>query len=392
MSNGPGAKKLFLFLSTTALYWLTLYAYVPIVSSYADEMKASVMMVGLIGGAYGFTQMLARIPLGIISDKTGRRKPFMLAGIGFALFAGVIVLLWQSPASLLLARASGGLGAAAWVPFTVLFASYFPPDRAPTAMGIINAVCNGGQLLASLLCGLLVSSFGSAAPFGLTVLSGAAAFLLCFFIVEKAGQARRAPLKLRDLVAVAKNRHTLIVASLGILSQYVTFAAIFCFTPLMAKLSFGATKGELSILTAINTGAALAGAFFCARITRVVPPKKLLVGCYLFSALLYALLPHVPSLPGLYAAQLFLGFSDSCGFTLLLALVLQGVSSDKQATAMGFFQAIYAVGMVLGPIVTGFVREASGGFPIAYLSVSAVGLAAATITGFVLKPASAEAR
>jgi len=64
---------------------VSLYAYVPILSPYAESLGASYKMVGMIIGSYGFTQMLLRIPLGIISDKMGNRKLFIISGIAFFL-------------------------------------------------------------------------------------------------------------------------------------------------------------------------------------------------------------------------------------------------------------------------------------------------------------------
>ena len=56
------------------LYWFSLYVYTPIFSIYVVSLGASLKMAGLIFGSYGFTQMLLRIPLGILSDGIKTRK------------------------------------------------------------------------------------------------------------------------------------------------------------------------------------------------------------------------------------------------------------------------------------------------------------------------------
>jgi uroporphyrinogen-III decarboxylase len=47
--------------------------------------------------------------------------------------------------------------------------------------------------------------------------------------------------------------------------------------------------------------------------------------------------------------------------TLLMALSLKGVNSRGKTTAMGFFQGVYSVGMMLGPALMGALIENGGG-------------------------------
>ena len=61
-------KKRFIFIVTTTLFWFSLYAYIPIFPGYIENSGASHRMVGLIIGSYGFSQMLIRIPLGIVDN------------------------------------------------------------------------------------------------------------------------------------------------------------------------------------------------------------------------------------------------------------------------------------------------------------------------------------
>ncbi len=47
-------------------------------------------------------------------------------------------------------------------------------------------------------------------------------------------------------------------------------------------------------------------------------------------------------------------------FPLLMGLAIQPFPLAQQATAMGFFQSIYAAGMSLGPLITGWIGEHRG--------------------------------
>ncbi|MDR0272568.1 MAG: MFS transporter, partial [Clostridiales bacterium] len=60
-------NRIALFYIVTSFFWFSLYTYVPYVSPYAENLGANHRLIGLIGGAYGFTQMAIRFPLGIFS-------------------------------------------------------------------------------------------------------------------------------------------------------------------------------------------------------------------------------------------------------------------------------------------------------------------------------------
>ena len=107
MKSGRAYSLVFIFL--TFLFWLASYPPVPIVSAFADAMGASAGMIGLIGGAYGLAMVIVRMPLGILSDRLGKRKIFIILGGAAALCAAAVVQLRPSPQTLLFSRALCGL-------------------------------------------------------------------------------------------------------------------------------------------------------------------------------------------------------------------------------------------------------------------------------------------
>ena len=61
--------------------------------------------------------------------------------------------------------------------------------------------------------------------------------------------------------------------------------------------------------------------------------------------------------------------------TLLISLSLRAVAPEDRATGMGIYQAIYAAGMLAGPVVSGYLAQASSLAAVFYL-LAAVSLAA----------------
>ncbi|MNC63630.1 putative transporter [compost metagenome] len=78
------------------------------------------------------------------------------------------------------------------------------------------------------------------------------------------------------------------------------------------------------------------------------------------SALFTLLIPGMPTLAALCATQVGNGLMQGLIFPLLLGKSVSDVAPFKRATAMGFYQAVYAVGMSGGPFVAGWMSAAYG--------------------------------
>ena len=118
--------------SAVFLFWFSVYTYPSFLTSYAvDTLHATNVLAGMIVGSYGLTQMILRIPLGILSDVLKRRKPFVMLGFGLSIVASGGLALADIlagreivPEGLALAalfcRGVSGMTAAAWVNLSVL--------------------------------------------------------------------------------------------------------------------------------------------------------------------------------------------------------------------------------------------------------------------------------
>ena len=86
-----------------------------------------------------------------------------------------------------------------------------------------------------------------------------------------------------------------------------------------------------------------------------------------------------------------LQFIGGLGFTSLLSLfmssAMRGIPLEKKSTAMGFFQAVYGVGMTFGPMLAGLLLTQWGMIP-AYFSLA--GLCVAGLLIVLLPRASKE--
>ncbi|MDN5870409.1 MAG: MFS transporter [Nitrococcus sp.] len=99
--------------SIFGLRMLGLFFIMPVFTLYADEYtSATPLLIGLALGAYGLTQAILQVPMGMASDRIGR-KPIIIGGlIAFAL-GSVVAALSTSIYGVIIGRALQGCGAIA---------------------------------------------------------------------------------------------------------------------------------------------------------------------------------------------------------------------------------------------------------------------------------------
>jgi len=380
------SNRIPLYYIVTILYWFSIYTYVPLLSPYVSVLHGTLFMSGIIVGSYGFTQMLLRIPLGIWSDRIGRRKPFLICGIAIGTLSSVGLALTSTVGSVLLFRALAGVAAASWVVFTVLYASYHDRASAPKAMGVISFYTSIGQMVATTAGGIIAQHFNWHAAFWLGASGGVLAFALSFFIVDRPPQANAAKVRPAELLKVGNDRILLGVSALAVLAQIITFSTMFGFTP-VAAVHLGANKADLSLLTLLSTlPNAIASLYSGGLFSRKLGERNVILLGFVITAMFSCVIPFVHYLPLLHVTQAFNGFGQGLCMPVLMGLAIHHVAPERRATAMGFYQAIYSLGMFGGPAMFGFIGQAFN-LQSSFLVVGAISLMAAIATLY-LTPAN----
>lgn len=361
-------RSILLFCAATFFYWTALYLYVPILPVYAQSLGASLSMVGIIIASYALPQFLLRIPIGVWSDALGRRKPFVAGGIVMASVGALGLGLAPNPWSLSLARVATGLGAATWVTFTVYLASYYHQEDTGRAIGIINFVNGAAVVVATSVGGAVAEVWGFKFTFiGATLLGIVALVTLLFAREPRIRQAETA--SWRSFTRVSTHPLLLTVASMGILLYFANSASVFGFIPVYGA-KIGASSADLGIITMLAVGSSAVASLAAVHMAERWGNRfTIVLGSILMSMALLAV-PFIHSVYLLKAVQIANGLGKGILATTLMALSIRAVAPQQQATAMGVYQAIYAGGMLLGPLVSGFLADSQGLATVFYLSAS----------------------
>lgn len=203
-------------------------------------------------------------------------------------------------------------------------------------------------------------ALGLECPFLIGGIVAIAALILALRLPEQKQEKRQNAIQIKELAGVVKEPLLVKVSLLSVLAHCVLFITMFGYTPNQA-LNIGASKESLGWLTlafmiphAIATlyGSRLFGGLLGDR-------GKLMLG-FAGSALFTLLIPSMSTLAALCLTQVGNGFMQGLIFPLLLSKSVSEIDPFKRATAMGFYQAVYAIGMSAGPFVAGWMSSVYG--------------------------------
>lgn len=342
-----------------ALFWAAMYVYTPVFPVYAGTLGASMSVVGIAVGAYGFTQMLLRIPLGMWSDAIGKRRVFIVAGITVCGLAAIGFAFAPSPGWLIVFRGLMGVAAATWVCATILFTSYFPKAHPSLPLSIMTFASATGQLAGVSSGGEIAQRLGWTAPFWVALALSALGAIVLWRVPDDVS-ARAMPISLDGMMRTASSAPLILACLLGIVMQYVSWSTNNGFVPVLAAERFAATRAQLGYLTT-------AGLLAYVLVSLLTPRLIARAGEGLTLAIALVLLslgtlptPLADGLSALTLLQVVAGVGRGLLYPLLLSLAIATTAPRDRASAMGIFQGTYGLGMFVGPAFSGAIAEALG--------------------------------
>lgn len=216
-----------------ALRMLGMFLILPVFAIYAEKLQGADnhTLIGIALGSYGLTQALLQLPLGMLSDRIGRKKVIygglLLFAIGSFVAAGA-----HDIATLTLGRIIQGAGAIS-AAITALLADLTREENRTKAMAMIG-MSIGTTFAASLVLGPLLAKYiGVNGIFALTGFLSLAALIGVWLIIPNPAQSRfhsDAEANTKRLPAVLKNSQ-LLRLNYGIFALHAAQMAMFVTIP-----------------------------------------------------------------------------------------------------------------------------------------------------------------
>ncbi|SSY80904.1 MFS transporter [Alysiella crassa] len=341
-----------------ALRMLGMFLVLPVLALHAKELAAhlpayeQLQMVGLAMAIYGLTQALLQLPLGILSDKIGRKKVIYL---GMAVFAGgsFLAAVANSVEMLVLARAIQGAGAVS-AAVTALLADLTREEVRTRAMSMIGLSIGLTFSISLVLSPILTRWVGVNGLFAMMGVLSAASLALVAFYTPNPTQSRLhqdAQAQTGRMGEVLRNTQ-LLRLNFGIFTLQAGLMAIFTALPFaLQQLGWEKTTHWQVYLPATVIGLVLMIPAIIVGETRNKLKQVFVLGIALVLLAQFALIFSLHSIWAIGVALIvyFIGFNIL--EASIPSLVSKIAPSDLKGTAMGVYNTLQSVGVFTGGII-----------------------------------------
>ncbi len=344
----------------TFVLYIGAYIRLPLVPLFASELGASTVQVGMINAGFMLAAALLSVPLGLVSDRLGRRR-LVLAGMVVSGLTSLFLLAARNPAQVGAIYLFSGAGLACFSPAMMSYVGDVAPPRfLGRAYGWYTSALYLGMALGPGLGGAI----GAAGFRNAFLVSGG---VIAAAIVVGIPRMPAPPPVMRpastDLVADFRQ----ILANRSVLACWITtffatyaWGALFSFFPLYARDSGISVAHTGLIFTSQAASNALARIPIGHLADRTGRRDLYVVLGTLAFALCIAAVGRVSSPGPLYLLFLLAGGSMAATFTAVGALLSESVDTRVRGLAMGGYNTCIYSGFAVSAATLGTVIHRLG--------------------------------
>ena len=357
------------------------YMRIPVVPLYARSFGATTVDVGMINSSFLLMAGVLSLPLGILSDRLGR-KLLILSGLLVASLTSLLLCVSTTPFQLMAVYVLFGIGLAAFAPTMMSFvADFSPATHLGRSYGWYTLAVYAGMSMGPAAGGFTAQWLGFPPVFVVSGILTFSVFLTAFFFLPRARHVLiNKPVK-RDNLVVAKelmNNRPLLACWLVCFGSCFGLGMFVTFIPLHAREQ-GMNVGQVGL---IFTAQALANALsripFGQLSDKVARRSNLVVIGLIGFSICMAGFGIASNTVAFVAIAIGMGVSMGVAFTAVGALISEVVPPDSRGLAMGGYNSCIYLGMMLcslgmGPVIReiGFRNSF---FIVALVDAAATGL------------------
>lgn len=369
LSLTPSERKSSMMLALLfASRMLGLFLLTPIFAVAAHSLPGGndATKVGLALGAYGLTQAIMQIPLGMASDRFGRR-PIIVAGMILFIIGGIVCALANSVDGIIVGRTLQGIGAVS-AAITAWVADSTRPEVRTRAMAMVGASIGLSFAVSLVLSPVLVGQFGLSGLFWVISILGFICLLIAAFVVPSVprGPEPIVQARARDVLG----HRDLLRLNFGVFSLHFILMMLFIVVPgvLATVGGFGTSslwKVYLPVMLLSFVGMVPA-VFYTETRKRHKGALELAV---LVLALSLGFMPWaMHSVMGMVVALLVFFVAFNILEALQPSLVSRVAPPEYKGLALGFYNTAQSLGVFGGGVVGGLLAAYAGPQMVAWIA------------------------
>ena len=330
-------------------------------SLYAIDLKASVALVGIVVSSIGLSRILGSLPLGVISDRVGRRIVIIMGLVAF-LVGSLLLIVAFDPLQLVPVAMLIGLGVSAVFPIGFAYiADFADPARKGEAISVYATFMGAGFSIGPVIGGFTSENWGYTS----TYLISSLFFLLSLVIVWKTlkGSKSKSQLNaspglndlLKNLICTIKKKETVAI-SLAMFCYTICFSTIFGFFPLYAE-KIGINRILIGSLLTVRTFFSTMVRLPVGILAKKMNSAILMILAIVPSSIILSIIPLFNSYCPLLIILSLEGISFGAFLVSSNVLIAEVYEEHERGTAIGLFTTSQCVALTIGPLILGMIGE-----------------------------------
>jgi MFS family permease len=349
-----GFVSLFMDLSSE-IYHALLPAFVTIV------LGLPATALGAIDGIAEATANFAKLFSGRLSDRSLKRKPWIMGGYGMAALSKPLFPLAGNAATLMLARFADRIGKGIrGSPRDAMIADETPPEIRGRAFGLRQTLDTAGALLAPLLAIGLMALLASniRAVYWFAIIPAAVSFLLAWLALREPEQ-HLAPVKKSPFFQGFRelDKGTKRLLQVGFLFSLARFSEAFL---ILKGIDIGLSEAMSPITLAIFNLAYVVLAYPAGALSDRMSPRSILLAGIAVLILGNLVLAKTTNLAGLIVGTTLWGAHMALTQGIFSRMIADSAPEKLRATSFGAFYFVTGIAALLASLGAGWLWDSEG--------------------------------
>jgi MFS transporter, DHA1 family, solute carrier family 18 (vesicular amine transporter), member 1/2 len=353
---------------------------VPALPDVARRLGASPTMIGFLFGSFGITLLAVSVPMGALSDRTGRKLPLVL---GMVTLAGATVLfaVADSVQGLFAARMmQGAADGVTWVVGFALIADLYGAEERGRVMGYVMSGTSLGIMIGPSIGGWLYEIGGLRLPFAFVAVLALVAAGGCSLMRVPRGNPTRRQTSMWSVIRVP-------AVALCAAAVVVTGATIAMLEPVLAlffNTRLGLTPARIGLLFGIAAIVPTVLPFVYGPLTDRWGGRRLTLVGLVVTALWIPVMSTATSFQSALVLIVVQWTATSLIVTPSLAYMAEVTAfagGDAYGVGYGVYNTAWGVGLLVGPPLGGWLFERLGFAALSYGWSAAVVIVAVALWG-----------
>lgn len=335
----------------------------PVLPLYVKALGGTDFIIGLISAFSPLAGIIFSFPIGILSDKIGRKKLLLISAFIF-LISPLLYIFTNNPFLLIPIRFFHGCATAILGPVvSAIIVSIYEKNKGEK-LGIYSSSTLVGRTLAPMLGGFILSYFANP---GVIILSYKLVYIAAFFLAipvfllilflslkeKKSNKRIRAKDFYLDLKYIINNKK-LLSTSLIEMATYFAYGVFETYLPIyLSKLNIPAY--QIGLIFSIQILSIAISKPLFGKISDKIDKRKQILAGILFLGFSIGIITFFQSIFSLIIIGIIFGLGLSFSTIATSTYIAEITKKDKLGASLGSLSSIMDIGQTIGPLITGII-------------------------------------